>query len=171
MKYTFLCPTHLSPYHLIKPCAQTSCYDITSGHCYWCCYFSGYIAPVTDWSKQRWTQDHISRTAEGLCCIRKIPRLGKAFVHAVTQKKTLMNILRGFEVQYTLRVCIVQLLKWGDPSDETTKTEVPCHNSYSTMKSSACSKTINRQAKPKLGRPFPGNGDISTWRHRCQARR
>jgi hypothetical protein len=49
----------------------------------------------------------------------------------------------------------IQKTEWGGPSDETRKTEVPCHSRCGTIKIPSCSKTLSAEHRPKFCSPSP----------------
>jgi hypothetical protein len=54
-----------------------------------------------------------------------------------------------------LQVVRGQAIKWGGPSDEAGKIEVPCHSRCGTIKIPSCSKVMSAEQRSK------GNGDVS----------
>jgi hypothetical protein len=51
-------------------------------------------------------------------------------------------------------------IDWGGPSDETGKTEAPCHSRCGAIKILPCSKALGAKHRPKFCMPFTGNGDV-----------
>jgi hypothetical protein len=49
----------------------------------------------------------------------------------------------------------LEATEWGGPSDETGKTEVPCHSRCGTIKIPPCSKALSAKHRPKLCSPSP----------------
>ena len=45
--------------------------------------------------------------------------------------------------------------EWGGPSDETGKTEVPCHSRCGTIKIPPCSKALSAEQRHKFCSPSP----------------
>jgi hypothetical protein len=52
-------------------------------------------------------------------------------------------------------VCRKRRLNGGDPSEETGKTEVPCHSRCCTIKIPPCSKALSIEHRPKFCSPSP----------------
>jgi hypothetical protein len=44
----------------------------------------------------------------------------------------------------------IKLGDWGGPSDDTGKTEVPCHSRCDTIKIPPCSKALSAEQRPKF---------------------
>jgi hypothetical protein len=52
-------------------------------------------------------------------------------------------------------VCRKRRLNGGGPSEETGKTEVPCHSRCVTIKIPPCSKALSAEHRPKFSSPSP----------------
>jgi hypothetical protein len=50
---------------------------------------------------------------------------------------------------------VSQATDWGSPSDETGKTEVPCHSRCGTIKIPPCLKALSAEHRPKFCSPSP----------------
>jgi hypothetical protein len=65
----------------------------------------------------------------------------------------------GSGLEYVLRIplCVVRgdWMGRGGPSDETGKTEIPCHSRCGTIKIPPCSKALSAEHRPKFCSPSP----------------
>jgi hypothetical protein len=52
-----------------------------------------------------------------------------------------------------LFVCRKTAIEYGFPSDETEKTEVPCHTLCEVINTLTCSKVLHAEHMPKFGSP------------------
>jgi hypothetical protein len=64
------------------------------------------------------------------------------------------QILNGLPIPVRIRVRIDRVsckaTKWGGPSDETRKTEAPCHSKCGTIKIPRRSKALSAEHRPKF---------------------
>jgi hypothetical protein len=112
----------------------------------------------------------IEKCPTGYMYISRVQRKDSMFIHYV--KKAFVVLLRllhrilDLRANYPMRIrvrigpphplaCRKKRSNGGGPSDETEKTEAPCHSRCGTIKIPPCSETLSAEHRTKFCSPSP----------------